>query len=108
MYMSLCVSIWRMLHKIVFDSEQLDAFDSIVMVYSKEAHHKGESTKFILKWKGPFMIVKMIGPVTFWLVHLFTGNETTAHVNVCARSRCISHHQQQISLPCQQLLITRI
>ena len=70
--------------KIAFDSKQLDVTfepDNIVMVYSEEAHRKGESTKFISKWKGPFRIVRAIGPVTFRLVHLFTGNETTAHVN---------------------------
>ncbi len=70
--------------KIAFDSKQLDVTfepDMVVNVFSEETHRKGESTKFISKWKGQFWIVESIDTVTFHLVHLFTSKETIAHVN---------------------------
>ena len=54
--------------KNAYDSKHLDLVfepDNVVMVYSEEAHRRGESTKFISKWKGPFRVVEQIGRVTY-------------------------------------------
>ena len=55
-------------HKKAFDQNQLDvSFDigPTVMVYSKEAHHCGDSTKFASHWVGPYTVTEMVTPVTY-------------------------------------------
>ena len=70
--------------KKAFDQNQLDvSFDigSTVMVYSKEAHHRGDSTKFASHWVGPYTVTEMVTPVTYRLQHVHTGKPALAHVN---------------------------
>ena len=59
--------------KTQYDLKHLDVtfdIDSTVMVYSEEAHRKGESTKFASKWIGPCRVIKQVTPVTYRVEHL--------------------------------------
>jgi hypothetical protein len=67
-----------------YDLKHLDVTfdaDATVMVYSEEAQRKGESSKFLSKWIGPFRVLEQVNPVTYRLEHLRTGRSIIAHVN---------------------------
>jgi hypothetical protein len=54
--------------KDLFDQHQLDTIfeiGSMVMLYSKEAHHPGDSTKFASHWVGPYSVIEEVTPVTY-------------------------------------------
>ncbi|KAJ3306203.1 hypothetical protein HDU93_006206, partial [Gonapodya sp. JEL0774] len=70
-------------HKLIYDAKHFDTHfgpENIVMVYYEEAHREGKSTKLISRWIGPYRIVEEVSPVTYKVRHLYTGAETTAHV----------------------------
>ena len=70
--------------KSVYDAKHLDVTfdpDNTVMVYADEAFRKGESTKFLSRWIGPFRVISEVTGVTYQLEHLRTGRTIIAHVN---------------------------
>jgi len=70
--------------KTQYDLKHLDVtfdIDSTVMVYSEEAHRKGESTKFASKWIGPCRVIEQVTPVTYRVEHLRNGRVLLVHVN---------------------------
>ena len=51
------------------------------MLYYKEPHSQGPSTKFLSRWTGPYRVVGQIVSVTYRIRHLTSAKETIAHVN---------------------------
>ena len=58
--------------------------ESLVMVFREEGYEEGKSSKFISRYIGPFCVVKALGPVSYELRNIYTGEIIESHVN-CIR-----------------------